>query len=114
VTDRFPLRQIKMMDGPIADLAMEATEGRPVLTRLAHWEKAYYEHIEDPDVLVVLRIDPDVAVARRSDEDEDFVRTRCAEVWRADWERTPAVVIDAGRSKSEVLSEVKVCVWSRL
>jgi thymidylate kinase len=114
MTDRFPLLQIKMMDGPIADLVMEATEGRRVFARLARWEKAYYEHIEDPDVLVVLRIDPDVAVARRSDEDEDFVRTRCAEVWRADWEGTPAVVIDAGRSKNEVLSEVKACVWSRL
>jgi hypothetical protein len=114
VTDRFPLRQIKMMDGPLADLVMEATKGRPVLARLARWEKAYYKHIEDPDVLVVLRIDPDVAVARRSDEDEDFVRTRCAEVWRAEWAGTPAVVVDAGRSKSEVLSEVKARVWSRL
>jgi thymidylate kinase len=114
VTDRFPLRQIKMMDGPITDLATEATEGRPVLARLARWEHAYYKHFEYPDVLVVLRIDPDVAVARRRDEEEDFVRTRCTEVWRADWSGTPAVVVDAGRSKSEVLSEVKACVWSRL
>jgi thymidylate kinase len=114
VTDRFPLPQIKLMDGPITDLATEATEGRPVLARLARWEKAYYKHFEYPDVLVVLRIDPDVAVARRSDEEEDFVRTRCAEVWRAKWTGTPAVVVDASRSKSEVLSEVKACVWSRL
>ena len=87
--------------------------GRPV-SRLAQWEKAYYERIEDPDVLVVLRVDPDVAVARRPDEDADFVRTRCAEVWSANWEGTPAVVVDAGRSRDEVLSEVKTYVWSLL
>jgi thymidylate kinase len=114
VTDRFPLRQIKVMDGSVADLVMKATEGRPVLSRLAHWEKAYYERIKDPDILVVLRIDPDVAVARRRDEDADFVRTRCAEVWSANWEGTPAVVVDAGRSREEVLSDVKGYVWSRL
>jgi thymidylate kinase len=114
VTDRFPLRQIKVMDGSVADLVMETTVGRPLLARLAHWEKAYYERIEDPDVLVVLRLDPDVAVARRRDEDESFVRTRCAEVLRADWEGTLAILIDAARPKEEVLAEVKAHVWSRL
>ena len=62
------------MDGPIAELAMESTPEDRFSRELRAREKAYYEHIEDPDVLVVLRIDPDVAVARRSDEDEDFVR----------------------------------------
>jgi thymidylate kinase len=114
VTDRFPLHQIKLMDGPIADPAIEAARGRPLLAHLARWEKAYYERIEDPDVVVVLRIDPDVAVARRGDEDEDFVRTRCEEVWHLDWGGTGAVVIDAGRSRKEVLSEVKARVWSHL
>jgi thymidylate kinase len=114
VTDRFPLHQIKLMDGPIADPATEAARGRPFLAHLARWEKVYYERIEDPDVVVVLRIDPDVAVARRVDEDEDFVRTRCGEVWRVDWGGTGAVVIDAGRSRNDVLSEVKARVWSRL
>ena len=114
VSDRFPVRQFKIMDGPVADLIASTKRKRPVLTRLARWEKAYYTRIGDPDVLVVLRIDPDVAVARRLDEDPDFVRARCAEVWRADWAGTSAVVVDAGRPKEEVLTEVKAGVWSRL
>jgi thymidylate kinase len=114
VADRFPLPQFKMMDGPVAGRMVEEGHESRVHARLARWEKAYYGQMRSPDVLVVLRVDPEIAVSRRPDEDEAFVRTRCLEVWRADWEGTSAIVVDAGRRPADVLSEVKASVWSRL
>lgn len=114
VSDRYPLRQIKMMDGPVAALVPGLCAANSLAGRLARVERAYYAHIKEPDLLVVLRISPDLAVERRSDEDEGFVRARCSEVAHADWDSTPALVIDASRPKSEILAEIKSLVWSRL
>jgi thymidylate kinase len=114
VSDRYPLRQIRMMDGPVAGLLPDSRTREPLMARLIHLESAYYRRIRDPDLLVVLRIDPEIAVARRSDEDQEFVRARCREVERVDWGDTPAFVVDAGRNRAEVLSEIKSLVWSRL
>jgi hypothetical protein len=63
----------------------------------------------------VLRVDPDLAVQRKlGEERESFLRPRSEEIWRIDWRDTPAIVIDAGRPKSEVLSAIRSAVWSRL
>jgi thymidylate kinase len=114
VSDRYPLRQIKMMDGPVAGLVSGWTATDSLAGLLARVEKSYYERIKAPDLLIVLRIAPDIAVERRSDEDEDFVRARCGEVENASWDGTPALVIDASRAKADVLSEIKSLVWARL
>ena len=114
VCDRYPLPQLRLMD------TARTTEfaGDPSLGRIARFlvrrEATYYERISEPEIAIVLRVDPDVAVARRGDEEEDFVRPRCEEVWRADWSGSRAIVVDAGRTKEQVLSEVKSIVWSRL
>jgi thymidylate kinase len=78
-------------------------------------ERRYYESFTRPDVLVVLRVDPDVAVERkRHEEPPEFVRPRSEEIWRTDWSRTSALVVDSGRDLREVERDVRHLVWSRL
>jgi thymidylate kinase len=114
VSDRYPLPQLRLMDGPRIGSVVTVPAGNRLGERLAGRERAYYEGLRPPDVLVVLRLDPEVAVARRADEEAEFVRTRNAEVYGADWSGTAAHVVDASRSAAEVLAEVKSIVWSEL
>jgi thymidylate kinase len=86
----------------------------PVTRALARAEQRSYGQIGEPDVLVVLRLDPEVAVARRTDEASDFVRVRNTEIFDLDWSATDAVVVDATRPPAEVLAEVRRAVWDRL
>ena len=114
ICDRYPVPHVQLMDGP---QAARAVAGRRV-NRLAKWliqaEEGYYRQIMTPELLIVLKVNPDVAVQRRGDEDAAFVRKRCQEIWELDWQHTPARVIDAGRSRPEVVSELKAIVWSKL
>lgn len=115
VCDRFPLREIKLMDGTATARVADASGWGRLVTNLAKLEKSYYARITYPDVLIVLRVDPDLAVERkRGQEGESYLRPRSEEIWRIDWNGTPAVVIDSGRPKAEVLSEIRSVVWSRL
>lgn len=115
ISDRFPLPEIELMDGPLAGRILHAPGGNSLVKYLARLERDYYARILEPDILIVLRVDPDVAVERkRGVDDEDVVRSRCEEIWRLDWDRLAAVVVDAGRSKDDVLAEIKSAVWSRL
>ncbi len=115
VCDRFPLPEIKLMDGTVTARMVDPRRFGRLVTFLADLEKSYYDRITYPDILIVLRVDPDLAVQRKlGEEHESFLRPRSEEVWRVDWQGTPAVVIDAGRPKAEVLSEIRSVVWSRL
>jgi thymidylate kinase len=112
VSDRWPLPQITLMDGPRTTWLLRC-DGVSRLTRaLAEREAAIYRQIAPPDVLVVLRVDPEIAVSRRSDEDATYVRARNAEVYGADWTGTGAVVVDAALPAEQVLAAVKHAVWS--
>jgi len=126
ISDRFPLPQIRLMDGPLAQRLLDALDG----SRGADWlslqrgsaiaravvnrEESYYRRYTPPEVLIVLRVDPEIAVQRRADEDVLAVRERSTEIWQVDWQHTNARVIDAGKTKYEVLAEVKAHVWSEL
>lgn len=114
VCDRFPLREIKLMDGPLSARMTDPERWGRLVRAIAARERRVYERIGSPDVLIVMRVHPDIAVSRRSDEREAFLRPRSEEVWRTDWSRTPAVVIDAGQPKAEMLTDVRAAVWSRL
>jgi thymidylate kinase len=115
VCDRYPLPEVKLMDGAVtAHLDGRTRRGR-LFEYLANLEKSFYDRIAHPDILIVLRVDPDLAVLRkRGEEQESFMRPRSEEIWRMDWRGTPAVVIDASRPKDQVLSDVKSVVWTRL
>jgi len=77
-------------------------------------EQRYYDRIMSPDLVIVLKVDPEVALRRKGDDEPAAVRARSAEVWNLEWGDTEVYIVDAGRSKDEVLSEIKSWVWPRL
>jgi thymidylate kinase len=113
ICDRFPLRELKLMDGPRVERVMDPDRWRRLTGRLAARERRYYRAITRPDLLFVLRVDPETAVAR-TDESPDFVRARWREVWEIDWTTVPAHVIDAGQPRTEVLSRLEALIWSEV
>lgn len=112
VSDRWPLPQITLMDGPRTTWLLRQDGVGRVTRALASREAALYRQIAPPDVLVVLRIDPEIAVARRSDEESGYVRARNTEVRDADWTGTGAVVVDASMPAEQVLAEVRQAIWT--
>ena len=122
VCDRFPLRQIQLMDGPQIPHLVPAEKTSSLIRLLARWEADYYARILSPDLLIVLRLDPEIAINRVVDraialgqrEDAAAVRLRNQEIWQADWSDSRAYVIDASQSAEHVISELKALIWSRL
>jgi hypothetical protein len=115
VSDRWPLEQIRLMDGARTTWLLSHAERLGWLTRrLCRAEAAMYAQMAPPDVLVVLRLDPEIAVARRADEEPAFVRRRNAEVHGIDWSGTDADVLDATLPPDELLARIKTAVWERL
>ncbi|MFP5369668.1 MAG: hypothetical protein ACLGI3_02820 [Actinomycetes bacterium] len=114
VCDRFPLAQVTLMDG--SRTSWVPAEGlTPLARRLVAAEQRYYAGIKDPDLLLVLRVDPDTAVARKQGVDPaDFVRPRSAEIFAADWSATDAVVLDASQPADVVLAEARAAIWANL
>lgn len=114
IVDRFPLPQIRLMDGPLTEQVFSAYRNGRLAGRLMSLEQGYYRQFASPEVLVVLRVDPEIAVRRKTDEDATSVRQRSKEIWDLSWEHTDAHIIDASKSKAEVLTELKALVWSEL
>jgi thymidylate kinase len=127
ILDRFPLTQLRLMDrpqadrfitelmaGPQAKRFMSPHRASPLAKFLVKLEESYYQQTVLPELLIVLRVDPEIAVQRKLDEDATYVRERSAEIWNLEWEHTDAHLIDASKSKTEVLAELKRLVWSEL
>lgn len=127
ILDRFPHPQIQimdgprtkrfisqLMDGPQAERFMSPHRASRLAKVLVKLEESYYDQIVAPELLVVLRVDPEIAVQRKTDEDATFVRERSTEIWELNWEDTDAHVINGGKSKTDVLTELKALVWSEL
>jgi thymidylate kinase len=113
ICDRWPLPQLSLMDTPRIQRSLRADDS--LLARgLAEIEQRYYRAMTQPDVLIVLLVDPEVAVARKPEEHPDFVRARWSEIWQVDWEATGAHVVDAGQSREQVLARLKSLVWSEV
>jgi thymidylate kinase len=115
LADRFPLPQIRTMDGAKTTWLADGPDLGVVARRLISMERDAYRRITWPDALIVLRVDPAIAVQRKLREEEPaFVRPRSAEVWEADWAATPAIVVDAGQGRDDVRAQVRSIVWSTL
>jgi thymidylate kinase len=114
ICDRFPLPQIKIMDGPQVERVTCGIKTNGLIKFLAAIEDRYYQQIMAPDLLIILRVDPEICVKRKTDETSDSVRSRGQEIWNLNWCGTPAHLIDASHSKSQVSSDVLNLVWSNL
>jgi len=110
VADRFPLPQISLMDGGAG--VSPSGAGNRLDRWMAGKVNEYYARIRPPEVLIVLRVDPEVAVRRKTEESEESVRARSTEIWQLDWSGTGAHVVDASRSKEDVLLAVKREAWA--
>jgi thymidylate kinase len=103
------------MDGPRCEEAISVSKSNHwFLKVLINQEKYYYQQIQLPDLLIVLKVDPEIAVQRKVDETEISVRARSTEVWKLDWDKLSAFSVDASKSKSQTLSQVKEIVWEHL
>ncbi len=115
VSDRFPLAEVRTMDGAKTGWLADRERTRRGVSWLVSLERRYYESFTTPDVLIVLRVDPDVAVERkRHEEPAEFVRPRSEEIWRTDWSQTSALVVDSGDDLAEVERTIRRLVWARL
>jgi len=112
--DRFPLPQVRLMDGSLAGPMANVKRTDWLVEFLMQQEEKYYQQIVLPELLIVLKVHPETAVRRKPEEDAASVRARSAEIWDLDWGQTPAYFIDASRPKAEVLSELKALIWSKL
>jgi thymidylate kinase len=114
ICDRYPLPQITLMDWSRSSQMIGAYQSNGMVRLLVRSEQRYYQRILFPELLIVLRVHPDTAVERKPEEDPASVRRRSQEIWDLDWGLTPARIIDAGRPRGEVLSELKCVIWSAL
>jgi thymidylate kinase len=112
--DRFPLRELKLMDGPRVERVRDPERWRWLTDLLATHERRYYQGIAPPDVLIVLLVDPETGVARQPTESADSIRARWGEVWSIDWEAAAAYVVDASQSRQAVLSRLESIIWSEI
>ncbi len=114
ICDRYPLAEIKIMDGPQVERVTRGMNPNKLIKVLGRLENQYYDQIRLPDILIVLRVNPDTSVERKTDETAESVRSRAGEVWNVDWTNTPAVIVDASQTKNEVLSNLMALLWSNL
>jgi thymidylate kinase len=112
--DRYPVQQLQLMESPNIARTVPPQRRNALVKSLLKLEESYYREIMQPDLLIVLRLDPEVAVLRKTGETEHHVRTRSGELWAQDWEGTNAYVIDAGQTAAEVEAEAKSIIWSKL
>jgi thymidylate kinase len=114
LTDRFPFSTGELLDGPHVERVASQDRVNWLVGRLIELEVGHYKPILWPELLIVLELDPEIAVRRKTDEPEAYVRARSREMAAFDWQNTPARVVDASRSQSEVLRQLKVLIWSEL
>lgn len=114
ILDRYPLPQIQIMDGPLAESFINLDQANKMTKAIVELERKYYSQIIPPELRIVLRLNPEIAVIRKTDEDADMVYERSSEIWQTDWEQTNIFIVDASKPKDEVLSELKAIIWSQL
>lgn len=113
ICDRYPIPQIRRMDGPQCRQLIGPRVNR-LTEALVRTEERYYRQITPPDLLMVLKVEPAIAVQRKADEAPELVQARSQEIWDFDWGRIDAVVVDASPPRERVLTDIKRLIWSRL
>jgi thymidylate kinase len=111
ICERFPIEQNRILAGPCLDLAPYAGYGGGLAAAMRRLEARYYRRIVEPELVLVLRLDPEVAVRRKTTEPADYVRARARVIWETDWAATRARVVDAGRPLPLVVADLKHLIW---
>jgi thymidylate kinase len=111
ICDRYPLDAVRSMDHPIGSLAPRGVGA--FAGALIKAEQRYHRRIPEPDLLVVLRIDPETSLRRRLHGEPASVRDQAIEVYDAAWPDT-AYVVDAAKGEEAVLEDVRTFVRSAL
>jgi thymidylate kinase len=114
ICDRFPIPDIKLMDGPQIERMTSVLPKNLLVEALIKLEKKYYQQITLPELLFVLKVDPEITVQRKTDESPVSVRARTTEIWEKDEWQEPVQVVDASKKKEEVLGDLKKLIWSEL
>jgi thymidylate kinase len=114
ICDRYLVPSILLMDGPNIAQTLDGTELTWFSKALLKAENKYYRQIMQPDLLLILRLDPEIAVRRKTDENEDHVRTRSQEIWQTDWSDTRAHLVDAGQTPAKVLADLRSLIWQQI
>jgi thymidylate kinase len=114
VCDRYVVPGIHLMDGPNIERTLEGTKLTWLSKVLLEAENKYYRQITPPDLMLVLRLDPEIAVSRKTDEQEQHVRTRSQEIWETEWSGTRAQLVDASQSPTGVLADLRSRIWQQI
>lgn len=114
ICDRYLVPGINLMDGPNIARDLGETRLNWFSKALLNAEQKHYQRITEPDLLLVLRVDPEIAVRRKTDEQPEHIRTRSEEIWRADWSNAVAQTIDASQSPAAVLADLQDRIWQQL
>ena len=111
ICERFPIEENRMLAGPCLDRAPYVGYAGGLAAVMRRLEARYYRQILEPELLLVLRLDPEVAVRRKTTEPADYVRARARVVWETDWPATRARVVDADRPLPLVVADLKHLIW---
>ncbi len=114
ISDRYPHPALRLMEVPQIE---RLTDGQPrsrFIKRLIRAEERFHSMISQPDVVVVLKLEPEEAGRRKTDEDYEYVVKRAADIWDVDWSRWPVKEVDASQTREAVAADVKAHVWSSL
>ncbi len=111
--DRFPLSEIRSMDGS-RTRGLSAASHSWAARWLLRLEKRYYAAIRSPDLLLILNVRPELALQRRPEDPPERIRQRAREIREVDWNASGALVVDADRPMNDVHRELKSWIWARL
>lgn len=119
ICNRFPLPQIKFMDGQQVNRTTASYPKNWLINFLAKLECTYYQRIVPPDLVVVLVVDPEVAVIRKlrasSPEFPYAIRNCTEEIRTVDWRNLSVYKVDANRSSGEIISDLRaILLWKYL
>jgi len=111
--DRYPMDGITMMDSPRVPTV--ANTQCDIYRKMAEKERDIYREIGNPDLIVLLLLDPELAARRQPGDGRDYVLKRAEEVVR--FSRTlpkNVLVVDAGQPLEVVTRNIKNAIWARL
>jgi thymidylate kinase len=112
--DRFPISGINFMECPQIERMCVGIKKNKFLNWLINKEKTFYKYMLPADLMIILKVTPSLAVNRKTDEEPEEVFARSNEIYQFDWSLSNVILLDANKSKEEVLKQAKSLIWSFL